>query len=184
MQTFSKKLALAAFAAVILASGAAAQPLTPEVKAKVDAKLKEIQTWSCDPVLVAAVKAHNAGLSADEKVMSNEKWSKLTVLDPMVRSYTRNAAANFLKSKRDDQVSEAFLSGADGTKAGFLSKPSSWSHADKDKHRVPMTGKTWIGPIALDDSTGLQLVQVGVPVLDAGKPVGSLVVGLAVSKLK
>jgi hypothetical protein len=116
--------------------------------------------------------------------MSNEKWSKLTVLDPMVRTYTRNAAGNFLKSKRDEVISECFVSGADGIKVGFLSKPSNWSHADKDKHRVPMSGKPWIGPIAMDESTGLQLVQIAVPVLDAGKPIGSVVVGLAVSTLK
>jgi hypothetical protein len=184
MRVFSNMPGLAALAAVVLASGAAAQPLAPELKAKVDVKIKAIQAWSSDPALVAAVKAHNAALTPDEKAMTNEKWSRATVLDPVVRSYTRNAAGTFLKTKRDEQISECFVSGADGTKVGFLSKPSSWSHADKDKHRVPMSGRSWIGPIAIDDSTGLQLVQVALPVLDAGKPIGSIVVGLAVSKLK
>jgi hypothetical protein len=184
MRLLSKEPVLVALTAAILASAAAAQPLPPEIKAKVDVRVKTIQAWSSDPVLIAAVKAHNAGLTADEKAMTNEKWSTLTVLDPVVRAYTRNAVGTFLKSKRDDEISECFVSGSDGTKVGFLSKPSNWSHADKDKHRVPMTGKPWIGAIAMDESTGLQLVQVGLPVLDAGKPIGSVVVGLAVSKLK
>ena len=184
MRMISRTPGLAVLAAVILVSGAAAQPLAPEIKAKVDAKLKDLHTWTSDPALVSAVKAHNAGLTADEKAMTNEKWAKLTVLDPIVRSYTRNPAGAFLKNRRDETIAECFVSGSDGSKVGFLSKPSSWSHADKDKHRVPMSGKLWIGPVAMDESTGLQLVQVALPVLDGGKPIGSIVVGLAVSKLK
>ena len=65
----------------------------------------------------------------------------------------------------------------------FLSKTTSWSHADKDKHKVPMSGKTFIGPVALDESTGVQMIQIGLPVLDGGRPIGSIVLGLAVSKL-
>jgi hypothetical protein len=80
-------------------------------------------------------------------------------------------------------VSEAFLSGADGFKVAFLSKPTNWSHKGKPKHDVPMTGKTWQGPVEVDESTGTQQVQVAVPVKDGGKVIGSLVVGLSVDKL-
>jgi hypothetical protein len=66
----------------------------------------------------------------------------------------------------------------------FLSKTSNWSHKDKDKHRVPMTGKTWIGPVEVDESSGQQQVQVAIPVLDGGKPIGSIVVGLSTARLK
>jgi hypothetical protein len=115
--------------------------------------------------------------------MTNDQWARLTILDPYVRTFTRNPLGAYLKSRKDDQIAECFVSGADGTKVAFLSKTTYWSHADKDKHRVPMTGKTYIGPVALDESTGQQLVQIGLPVLDGGKPIGSIVVGLAVSKL-
>ena len=46
-----------------------------------------------------------------------------------------------------------------------------------------MSGKTYIGPMALDESTGMQEIQVGLPVLENGKPIGSIVVGLSVSRL-
>ena len=75
------------------------------------------------------------------------------------------------------------MSGSDGAKVAFLAKTTSWTHASKDKHTVPMSGKTYIGPVALDESTGQQLIQIGLPVLDGGKPIGSIVIGLAVSKL-
>ena len=172
-----------ALATLILAWSGFGQSLSPEVKTILDGKIKQLQTWTSDPAIVAAVKAHNSSMSTEDKAMTNEKWSKLTVLDPYVRSFSKNPLGVYLKTKKDDQISECFVSGADGTKVAFLGKTTNWSHADKDKHRVPMSGKTYVGPIALDESTGLQQIQVGLPVLDNGKPIGSVVVGLNVSKL-
>ena len=70
MRVFGTTPGLAAVAALILLSGAAAQPLAPELKAKIDAKVKELQGWGSDPVIVAAVRQHNAALTADEKAMT------------------------------------------------------------------------------------------------------------------
>lgn len=175
--------AAAGLAALAFAATSQAQP-AGELKAKVDAKIKQLQPWSVDPGLVAAVKAHNANPPADAKQMTNEKWKTLSILDPFVRSYTRNPLALALKARKDDTVSECFVSGADGTKVAFLSKTTYWSHADKDKHRVPVTGKSWIGPVEVDESTGQQQIQIALPVLDGGKPIGSVVFGLAMAKLK
>jgi hypothetical protein len=47
-----------------------------------------------------------------------------------------------------------------------------------------MTGKTWVGPAEIDQSSGQLQIQVAFPVLDGTKPIGSVVVGLAVTKLK
>ena len=173
----------ATVAALLLAGTGFSQTMPPEVKANLDKKVKQLQAWSTDPVIVAAVKAHNSNMPAEDKAMTNDKWSTLTVLDPYVRSFTKNPLGVYLKTKKNDEIAECFVSGATGTKVAFLSKSTFWSHGDKDKHKVPMTGKTYIGPPALDDSTGLQQIQVGLPVLDNGKPIGSIVVGMNVSKL-
>jgi hypothetical protein len=162
---------------------AQAQTLSPEVQQKIEAKVKEIQSWAADPVIVQAVRDHNANPSAEVKTMTQEKWKTLPVLDPFVRSFTKNAAAEKIKSKKDDTVTEAFLSGADGTKVAFLSKPTNWSHKGNPKHETPMTGKVWQGTPEVDESTGLLQIQVAVPVLEGDKPIGSLVVGLGLSKL-
>jgi hypothetical protein len=159
---------------------------TPDaaVQAKIDAKVKEVSAWAADPAIVGAVKAHNAGLPADQSAMTQDAWKGLSVIDPFVRNFTKNDAAQFLKGKKGEVVSEAFLSGTDGLKVAFLSKPTNWSHKGKPKHDQPMAGKTWQGPIELDESTGLQQIQVAVPVLEDGKAIGSLVVGLSLSKLE
>ncbi len=173
-------------AAALLSAGlnlTLAQGLAPAVQTKVDARTNQVRIWAADPVLVNAVKAYNAAPPAASTAMTQDKWKTLPILDPFVRGFAKNPAGEFLKSKKADAVSEAFLSGIDGNKVAFLAKTTNWSHKGKPKHDVPMTGKTWQGAAEVDESTGLQQVQVAVPVLDGGKPIGSLVVGLSLAKL-
>lgn len=176
----SSFLGLALLAAV---TAARAADLDPAMQAKVDAKIAELKSWAAEPVIVGAVAAHNAQLPPDHAAMTQEKWKALSLLDPFVRSFTKNPVGAFLKTKKTDWVSEAFVSDAKGLKVGFLAKTSSWSHAGSPKHDVPMTGKSWEGSLAVDESTGLQQLQVSVPVLQQGQPIGSLVVGLSLGKL-
>jgi hypothetical protein len=180
--------ALTSFVALAVAGWvnvvSAADALAPALQAKVDAKIKEIEVWAADPVIVGAVKAANATPNPEMAGMTQEKWKGLSILDPMVRSFGKNPAGEFLKSKKGEIVTEAFLSAADGTKVAFINKPTNWSHKGKEKHDVPMSGKNWQGSIETDESTGARQLQVAVPVLDGGKPIGSLVVGLSVSKME
>ncbi len=166
-----------------LSQVAAAAPLDPALQPSVTAKIKELRTWAADPVIVAAVKEYNASKSPEAAAMDQARWTNTSVIDPFVRGLTKTPAAQVLKTRRGDGVSEAFLSGADGGKVAFLGKPTNWSHKDKPKHEQPMSGKTWQGDVEVDESSGLQQLQVAVPVLDSGKPIGSLVVGLSLSQL-
>lgn len=176
-------LTLVALAALITPT-VRAEDLDAETQAKVTAKIEAIKGWAADATLVKAVKAHNEKLPAEVADMTQDKWKGLGILDPIVRSFTKNDAAAVLKAKKTESVGEAFLSAADGTKVAFLTKPSNWSHKGKAKHDVPMTGKTWQGAVEVDESTGLRQIQVSVPVLDGDKAIGSLCVGLDLTKLK
>ena len=179
-----RQILLRTLTVAFAASLAIGQGLPADIKGKVEAKAKALQVWSSDPAFVAAVREYNANTPAESKAMTNEKWKTLTVLDPFARSFTKNALAEHIKALRDETISEAFVSGADGGKVAFLSKTTSWTHKGKEKHMTPMTGHTYFGPVEQDESTGQQQVQVGLPVLDAGKPIGSIVIGLSVSKLR
>ncbi len=177
---------IAVLSVVLLACGVAraAETLDAKVQAKVDATMKEVAAWASDAAIVDAVKAQNAAPSDEVKAMTQEKWKSLPLTDPFVRGLSKNAAGQYLKSKKNDVISEAFVSAADGTKVALLSKTSGWSHKGKAKHDDPMAGKTWQGPIEVDESTGMQQLQIAVPVKDGDKVIGSLVVGLNVTKLK
>jgi hypothetical protein len=155
----------------------------PALQGKVSAKIEEIQTWAADPTIVSAVKQYNAAKPAQAAAMEQATWAGTSVLDPLVRGMTKSPAAEVLRSKKGDVVSEAFLSGADGGKVAFLGKTSNWSHKGNSKHDLPMSGRTWQGEVEVDESSGLQQVQVAVPVLDGRKPIGTLVVGLNIGKL-
>lgn len=162
----------------------AAELSDPSAQAKVTTRIAEIVAWAADPVIVEAVKARNAaGLEGDMASMTQEKWRSLSVLDPFVRSFSKNPAGQFLKSKKDAWVTLTFLSDAAGYKVAFTAKTTNWCHKGQDKHEVPMTGKIWQGPVEVNQASGLQQIQVAVPVLDGGKPIGSLVVGLSVLAL-
>src|SRR5262245_26441992 len=133
MKTRILFLALVALVALVATSFARAEALDPAVQAKINAKVKEISSWAAESVIVDAVKAHNASVPADQAALTQEKWRALTVLDPLVRGFAKNPAGQFLKSKKDDVVTEAFISDAAGLKVAFVAKTSNWSHKGKEK---------------------------------------------------
>jgi len=171
---------------ILATATTAALAATPsgDILAKVAAKQKELHWISTDPTVVAAVRDYNNNPPAAYKSMTQEKWKALQLIDPLVRGLASNALATYLKTKRDPSISELFVSGADGTKVALFGKTTNWSHKGKDKHDQPMKGKTWIGPIEVDESSGVEQIQVALPVLDGTTPIGSVVVGLAVAKLE
>ncbi len=184
MRVHLKRLIVLTAVLVLSAAGTRAGALDPVLQARVNARIEAIKAWAADPAVVAGVKALNAETPADYAAMTQEKWAQLSVLDPFVRTFTKNDAAAVLKAKKTPEVTEAFVSTADGRKVAFLGKTTNWSHKGMPKHEVPMAGRTWQGPVETDGSTGVQQIQIAVPVFDGNKPIGSLVVGLSVSKLR
>jgi hypothetical protein len=164
-------------------SGQGSPGLTEDQKAKVAGYLKDFRALGSDPLVVKAVSDYNAAPPAEYAGMTQEKWAALSVLSPEVKSLSKNALAEYLKTKRSPVVAELFVSAANGNKIAFFAKTTNWSHKGKPKHDLPMAGKTWTDVPALDESTGKVTVQVSFPVLDGGKPIGSIVIGLDVSKL-
>lgn len=173
-------LALVAVAAAALFGA----DLTADQKKLVDAQMKAFAVLGTDPTVVKAVKDYNAAPPAELAGVTAEKWAKLSVLSPEVKYLTTNALAVYLKTKKTPIVAELFVSAANGNKVAFFGKTSSWCHKGKPKFDVPMTGKQWTGAPELDESSGKQTVQISFPVIDAGKPIGAIVVGLDMAQLK
>jgi hypothetical protein len=167
-----------------LATNVFAEALTPEQSTALAKQVEEFKKLGTEPKVVEAVKAVNTTPMADYKDMTQDKWKELPVLDPKVRYFSKNALAEYLKTKKNEMITEIFVNAADGTKVAFLSKTSNWSHKGKPKHDEPMSGKTWQGGVEMDESTGLKSIQIAVPVMDAGKAIGSMTVGFSITKLK
>ncbi|MFZ4616647.1 MAG: PDC sensor domain-containing protein [Rectinemataceae bacterium] len=171
---------------LVMAAGIAmaqTQSINAEQKARVEAWLVKYQTLGSDSTVIAAVKAFNAQPPAELSGMTQDKWAALGSLSPEVRNLSKNALAEYLKAKREPVIAELFVSGATGTKVAFFGKTTSWNHSGKPKHDVPMSGKTWMGPPELDESSGRITVQISFPILDGKKAIGTMVIGLDVAKL-
>ncbi len=176
-------LSALAVVAVLFVPAALAEDVEPKIQAAIDARLKEMAGFAGSKALIDAVKAQNAHQSQTVQEMTQTRWESLQIIDPVVRAFTQNEVGRLLKSRKDEIISEAFVSDASGRKVAFLAKTTWFCHRGMPKHDVPMTGKTWQGPIEVDASSGVRQVQIALPILDGDNPIGSLVVGLNVSKL-
>ncbi|HVO50721.1 MAG TPA: hypothetical protein VMV60_06990 [Thermoanaerobaculia bacterium] len=168
-----------------LAGSLGAVDITPDLEKVLAQKTEVLKGWAASPIVVKAV------LDRNEKGpiagMDNEKWKSVRRTDDVVKDLSQNGAAKFLGrkiSESDGLYLRAFLNGARGEKAAFTEKTISYLHAGQAKFDVPFTtGKTWQGKPELDTVTEIHGVQIAVPVLSRGKPVGVLVVGVNLSKL-
>lgn len=107
--------------------------------------------------------------------------------DDLVKGFQTCGADKYLKAKADegkDAYPEAFLSGSQGEKVAFIEKTTSYIHKGSAKYDVPFGGKARQGKAEFDESSQSHQVQVGVPVLSGGKPIGVLVVGIDLTQLE
>ena len=142
--------------------------------------------WAASPVVVNAVLAQNK--KGPIPGMDNPKWKTVPEKDAIVQGFINADAAKFLKEElgnTDGIGTGAFLNAAQGEKVAFTDKTSSYIHKGSAKFDVPFsTGKPWQGQPELDDSGKAYEIQISVPVLSEGKPIGALVVNLDGTKLE
>jgi hypothetical protein len=181
-----KCVAVAVVAILPVAALAQNFEITPGVQAELDKQKQLVTGWATDPVIVNAVKAQNA--QGPMVGMDNPKWKTTRRSEAVVKAFQANPAGQYLRAKLEatgGAVSEAFLNGAKGEKVAFFEKTTSYIHTGSAKHDVPFgTGKVWQGKPEFDESSQTYAVQISVPVLEGGKPIGSLVVGVNLSHLE
>jgi hypothetical protein len=140
--------------------------------------------WAASPIVVDAVLAQNA--KGPIPGMDNAKWKTVPENDPIVQGFINNEAGKFLTAEMAGTGGvcvSAFLNAAQGEKVAFTDKTGSYIHKGSDKFDVPFTtGKNWQGSPALEDN--VYVIQISVPVLSEGKPIGALVVDVDGSKLE
>jgi hypothetical protein len=177
---------LAALVVVPVVEAAQTLQVTPAMQGEIDKQKQVVAGWAADPTIVGAVKEQNAG--APIPGMDNAKWKSVRRTDPLVTQFRSNAAGQFLRAKLaagGGIYNEAFLSAARGEKVGFAEKTTSYIHLGAAKFDVPFTtSKAWQGKPEFDESSQTYALQVSVPVLDSGKPIGVLVVGVSLGHLE
>ncbi len=179
------KVILSTMSILMITLAWAAFEITPAVQKELDQTIETVKGWAAEPVIVSAVAAQNQ--KGPMAGMDNPKWKTIRRSDDRVKGLQNNDAAKLLKQKLEASqglYSEAFLNASQGEKVAFVDKTSSYVHKGQPKFDAPLTsGKPWQGQAEFDESSQAHQIQVAVPVLAEGKPIGVLVVGVNLTKL-
>jgi hypothetical protein len=156
----------------------------------VSALVPTIKKWGENPVIVAAVKEQNAkklGLDAIQK--RDKEWMATTGLDDQMKSLMKNSAATELNSLEATKpyFFESILMDNQGANVAMTNKTSDYWQGDEDKFTNAYkagAGGVDIGKSKFDDSAKAYLIQISVPVTDAGAVIGALCVGINLDELE
>ena len=187
-RTMTKTLtAVTGMLAVIFASAALADDITPKMQPKIDAYKKTAQQWAASPEIVKAVKEANA--KGPIPAMGNAKWRDLKESDPIVSEFVSNPTGQLLtKWMTADAkgINKIVLSGNKSQRVAFTSMPAIYIGKGKPNFDAAFDdGKVWQqGETKPDPSTNIDTVQIAAPVKDGTEVIGVLLVSLTAANLK
>lgn len=154
-------------------TGVQADPITPEVQAKVETYKKKLQEWAANPTVVAAVKEANAKGGAIPG-MTNSKWDELAETDPVVKGLQTSALGKYLSKLEEDKgINKLYVRDEKGNLVAGSSKPLLFNNAARPPFKNAIAGKVHADADAkTDPTTQEKSVQASAPIMDGGKPIG------------
>jgi hypothetical protein len=161
-----------------------------ELRELLRVKERTVQHMALNPLLVRAVRQQNAsGLTPDEINRREKAWRATKELTPFKLSLQTSSAGQFLKAQvqRSTSFNEAFLTDNQGANVAAFPATSDYMQGDEDKWSESFNGgdgRVFIGPLERDESTNTVAAQISAPVLDRGKTIGVLVVGVTINYLQ
>lgn len=168
------------------AEGADSLPgkITSRMQSVIATHTLRIKEWAASPLLIDAVREQNLQNTGLEEIKRfNNDWINGKA-DDLATTLLTNPSGRFLHekiNKNDMLYTEAFLCDNKGAVVGEYPKTTDYWQGDEDKFIRSYNngnGRDYIGALEFDESTQTYSVQVSVPVLDDGKTIGVLVVGL------
>ena len=183
------KYAITLVSATVLSSFMAASAMADEVPPAVAALIPAIKKWGEDPALVAAVKEQNAKAMTLEQIQKRDKeWMAATGMDDQMKAMMKNAAAEKLNKLEATQpyFFESILMDNQGANVAMTNKTSDYWQGDEPKFTNAFkagAGGVDVSKSKFDDSAKAYLIQVSVPVMEGGKAIGAVCVGLNLDEL-
>lgn len=154
-------------------------------------KIRTVQHMALNPTVVRAVRRQNAQTLTKEEIDARDKtWSENGELTAFKRSLQDNPVGRFLRthvSRTDASFNEAFLTDSRGANVAAYPATSDYWQGDEDKWVESFNngdGRVFLGDLEMDESTQTHAVQVSAPVLDRGRTIGVLVVGVTLDYLE
>lgn len=169
---------------LLLAAGARAQSAS-DVQKMLVAEAAKVRVLGSDPDIVAAVKAQNAKkVSLDTIKKLDQQWlsGKAAAL---VKQTTTGPCADRLRLLAAGAYREAFVMDDQGALVCATAKTSDYWQGDEAKFEQAYNGgkgNVFIDRPKYDDSTSASIAQISVPVMENGKAIGAITVGLSITR--
>lgn len=181
-----KKLMVVLAAAMLGATALLAQS-ADELQKVLSREATALEAWARDKTIVDAVRAQNAkNIPLAEIQRLDEEWQAGKAA-ALVKRMTTGECADQLRKlvATEARYSETFVMDAHGALVCASQTTSDYWQGDEPKWTKPFNdGKTFIDRPRLDDSAQSRLAQVSLPIVDDGKTIGVITVGLSIEKLK
>ena len=158
--------------------------ISPVMQRIIDNRIKIIQRYATDPLIINTVRKQNAKAADMEKIKQIDKKWIAGEENKFIKSVLNSNASKFLRKKvRSNKLlySEAFLCDRQGALVGAFPRTSDYWQGDEKKFTDCFdkgNSRVLIGPLEFDQSTKSYSVQVSVPVRNADNTIGVLIVGL------
>lgn len=158
-------------ASIALPTAANAEAIPPDVQAKVETYKKKLAEWAANPVIIAAIKEAN---TKGPGGMTNGAWDGLDDNDPKVKALQNSAAGKLLlKWEEDKGINKLYIRDEKGNLAASSNKALLFNNASRPQFSNSIKGAVWgANEMKQDPTTSIMSVQISVPILDGGKPIG------------
>jgi hypothetical protein len=178
------RIVIAIFTAALAAVPANAQPTASEVDAAIRAEVEVFRSWTQNPQIHAAVRDQSAQKTPISRIRAVDmSWVGEEKLNPRMQVLLSNPCAKSLLTLTGawPGYREAFVMDNQGALVCMTRKTTDYWQGDEDKWQKSWAegkGAVYVGPPEEDESTGTMLTHVSVPVMDGGKAIGVLTVGV------
>jgi hypothetical protein len=159
------------------------------VPPKLKQEIVKITKYTKDETVIHAVQAQNQKrVTMDEILKLDRDWIRGTISEDFVKTLMENQCASKLKelAKEIPSSLEAFLMDNQGALVCMTQKTSDYWQGDEPKWIDSFkggAGETVVSKREYDQSTKSTLLHVSVPIMDQGKAIGVLCVGINLTKL-
>lgn len=177
----------------ILLAGMAVMPAAAQsadnMQKRLDAEAVKLKAWAQDPLFVAAAVAqNNQHLSMAEITKRDEAWMAGKAAQ-LIKEMTTGACADHLRQLTGTSpfYSETFVMDDQGALVCANMQTSDYWQGDEAKWQRSFNGgkgAVFIDRPKLDDSSKEHLAQISLPIMQNGRAIGAITVGIDIDKIK
>lgn len=170
-----------------VASLAVAEQAPQKIKDLAKNKLAE---YGNDPVIIKAVLAQNAkAKTLDQIKAEDKKWRNHAGIADYMKTIMENECGRHLRNVQNSApfYAEIFVMDNRGANVAMTDKTSDYWQGDEAKFQKSFnagSGAIFVDDVEFDDSSQAYLVQVSVPVRNAGQVIGAITFGIDVDKVE